>query len=225
MASSTAKDFSKRLNQACDNLDTVPEHGQGRQVYIARRMNLTQEAVRKWFAGESVPRTAKMRKLASILDVDEAWLALGITPTVERREKRALGDKTDGAVYVAYGLMTMMGGHCAFPRSNDPRSEYVDFYAIMGGVQQAVHVCVGREISKGEYCFDVPLEYADVTCLGVVHAGGLRLHMLNLTAELIDRNKHRKGPHFEIRIARQNSDYWTEKDHVPRIHSITDLAA
>ena len=45
-------DFAKRLTQACDESPIVPEHGRGRQVYLAKKLKVTQEAVRKWLVGE-----------------------------------------------------------------------------------------------------------------------------------------------------------------------------
>lgn len=35
-------DFAKRLNQACGESLLVPEHGRGRQVYLAKKLNITQ---------------------------------------------------------------------------------------------------------------------------------------------------------------------------------------
>ena len=50
------RDFARRLKQACDGNPLVPEYGKGQQVWFADRMELSQEAVRRWFEGESRPR-------------------------------------------------------------------------------------------------------------------------------------------------------------------------
>lgn len=80
--------FNERLKQACDNSKLVPEMHQGRYVAIAKRMNVSEEAVRKWFTGESRPRFKKMAELASWLNVDEGWLALGVSSGITQKDKR-----------------------------------------------------------------------------------------------------------------------------------------
>ena len=56
--------FAQRLKQACDNHDLIPPYGHGRQAHIATRLKISQEAVRKWFVGEAVPKRDKIRALA-----------------------------------------------------------------------------------------------------------------------------------------------------------------
>lgn len=50
--------FSKRLTQACDDNPLIPDYDHGRQVTIANKLEVSQEAVRKWFTGDSVPRSS-----------------------------------------------------------------------------------------------------------------------------------------------------------------------
>lgn len=208
---------------ACDNLpEVVPPYGQGRQVYIARKMKVTQEAVRKWFTGDARPKLHKMRALAALLDVDEAWLSLGIEPEVGRKEKRIHTERTEGAVYLVFGAMAMGGGHCAFPSNKDPRSAYVDFYSIIRGQQAAIHVSTARQTSAGVYEFIVPREYDDVLCVGVVPIRGFRSEFIELRQELIEKHKQRKGSGFAISIAK-NGGYHTGADSWPQLQEIGDL--
>lgn len=74
------KDFAQRLARACDDSQIIPPYGKGRQVYIAKRLKVTQEAVRRWFSADSRPRVQIMSKLAALLEVDEAWLSLDDFP-------------------------------------------------------------------------------------------------------------------------------------------------
>lgn len=218
------KEFSQRLAQACDNLSTiVPPYGHGRQVFIARNLKVTQEAVRKWFTGDSRPKVNKMKELAALLEVDEAWLSLGVEPELDRREKRIHSEKTEGAVYVLFGLLTMSGGHCAFPGPKDPRAEYVDFYTILRGTQTAVHASVGREVSRGVYHFHVPQQYHDVKCIGVLHQGGMRIQLIDLRHELVDKHRQRKGGLFLVPVHKRENGYYTGSDEWPRIRDVGDM--
>lgn len=217
------REFKHRLTMACDNLpEIVPPYGQGRQVYIARKLRITQEAVRKWFSGDARPKFNKMRELAKLLDVDEAWLALGIEPEADRKQKRVHDEKTEGAVYLVFGWMTICGGHCAFPGGADPRASYVDFYSIIRGQQAAIHVSVGREVSAGVYEFIVPREFNDVLCVGVIPVRSFRAHFIELRPELVDKHKQRKGSGFSITMAR-NGEYHTGADKWPQLREIGDL--
>lgn len=47
--------------------------------------------MRKWFVGESVPRSKKLTALAKLLEVDEGWLVLGIELPKEYEGVRCMG--------------------------------------------------------------------------------------------------------------------------------------
>lgn len=216
-------EFSKRLNQACNQLGTVPEYGQGRQVFIARKMKVTQEAARKWFSGDARPKVNKMKELANLLDVDEAWLALGVEPELDRREKRAHGDRTEGAIYAVFGILTLAGGHCAFPSAKDPRAEYVDFYTIMRGTQAAFHVSLAMEVSKGVYQFVVPSQYAEVRCVGLIRHTDFQSDFIDLRHGLLAKHKQRKGGGYAVTLNRRKDGYHTGSDTWPVLQNIGDL--
>lgn len=217
------EDFYRRLKQVCDDSPIIPPFGQGRQVYLATNLGVTQEAVRKWFTGESRPRTAMMRELAKLLEVDEAWLALGIEPEMDRREKKAHHERTEGGIYLAYGLFTLAGGHCAFPSDKDPRASYVDFYVIVRGTQSAIHIAMAREVSRGRYAFVVPREYREVRCIGVVPVERMCFTLLDLKSELIDVHKEKKGGDFEVHANYKDNSYHIGADTWPVIPSVGAL--
>lgn len=217
-------DFRTRLLQACDEAPNIPPYGHGRQVYIAKKLKVSQEAVRKWFTGEARPKVTKMRQLAALLEQDEAWLALGIKPELDRKEKRAHSDRSDGAVYMLFGLFVMAGGACAFPSESDPRAAYVDFYAILNGVQFPIHVSIGRETSKNVHEFVLPKEYDQVRCVGVVPLSNTRFHLVDLQKSLIDQHRQRKAGAFAVNMHRTGSDYTTGADKWPRLEQMGDLS-
>lgn len=81
------KAFAKRLVLACEGNPNCPtDQSRGKQKWIYDNLlsefgvRVSAEAVRKWFAGESRPRPKVVSYIARLLEVDEAWLSLGITP-------------------------------------------------------------------------------------------------------------------------------------------------
>lgn len=216
------KAFSSRLNQACDGHPEIPPYGQGRQTWIKDRLGVSAEAVRKYFQGIARPRPGKMKELARMLEVDEAWLSLGIIPDMQPAEKKVRNAEVTGAVNVLAGLIQMNGGHVAFPSDKDHRAGFVDLYAIVRGQQLAIHVALGQQVSPDVYRFTIPKEYDQCVILGAVHVYAARVHYLNLTNELVNKHKVRRGGYYEITINKDGSDYWTGKDHWPRIQSFTD---
>lgn len=216
------KAFAQRLNTACDGHPHVPPYGHGRQTWVKDKLDVSHEAVRKWFMGETRPRPAKMRALAKILDVDEAWLSLGIVPDTPHEEKRTRSRAVEGAVNVVAGLVQMNGGNIAFPGDNDPRNGYVDFYAIIKGAQYAISVSLAKHVNNGTYKFTIPKEYDQCKVIGAVHAYAHRVHLLNLTHELIEQYKTRKGGYFELTLHRIGSDYFIGDTKFPRILSFAD---
>ena len=50
------------------------------QTELARRLNVSRQAVSKWEQGTSSPDTAKLIQLAQILETDVEYLATGILP-------------------------------------------------------------------------------------------------------------------------------------------------
>lgn len=215
--------FKDRFLQACDDSPIVPEYGKGRQVAIAKRIGVTQEAVRKWFSGEAVPKPEKMRALAEYLEVDESWLALGIQAEMGRDERRKANRMSSGSVYMVTGLIMMEGGNVAWPGERDPRAKYVDIYAIMRGTQIALHVSTGRELSNGSFELIIPREYADVRCVGFIPAGVGKFHLIDLPNNLIEEHKQRKAGDFAVTVSRVGTEYHTGSDEWPRFKTFGEI--
>ncbi len=217
------RDFAQRLARACDDSKIVPEYGKGRQVFLAKKLKVTQEAVRRWFIGESRPRVKIMSKLAELLEVDEAWLSLGVEPDMPREEKRFFDRQTEGVMYLSLGIAMLGGAACAAPSEKDPKRGYVDYYEILNGTQMAVHNSLGREVSDGMFEFLVPHEYTTCKNVGFVHRGGTRIHILDLRHELVNKHKQSKGGGYAITISAKGSEYFTGRDEWPRINNIGEL--
>lgn len=219
------ENFVSRLHEACDRSPLVPAQGAGRQSYIAERLNLSAEGVNKWFKARAIPRPVVMKKLAQLLNVDEAWLALGVTPEIDRNRRIIHGKSTDGAAQLVYALMTFAGIRCGQPSDTDPRREYVDFYAMIGTSVYPIRVTLGREISEGEYEFYIIPEFKDVRTIGVISLGQDRFHFLDLPADEVDMHKQDKSPSFRLVVNRDpsNSRYVTDKFPWPRIRTFAEL--
>lgn len=86
------KAFAKRLSTALDNHPRCPD-AHGRNTWLMRELahqniNVSLESIRKWLAGEAIPRRAKMTALAKTLRVDETWLTMGVQPAAAEGETR-----------------------------------------------------------------------------------------------------------------------------------------
>lgn len=215
------KDFAQRLNTACDGHDLIPAYGQGRQTWVKEQLGVSHEAVRKWFTGQTRPRPDKMRHLARVLEVDEAWLSLGIIPDTPQEEKRHRGLAVEGATYCVAGLIQLSGGNIAFPQDTDPRAGYVDLYAIVKGAQYSINVALAKHVTNGTYKFTIPKEYEMCRVIGVVQVAPHRLHLLNLEYDLIEKFKSKKGGYVEMSVHKTGSEYFIGDTKVPRILSFT----
>jgi transcriptional regulator with XRE-family HTH domain len=135
-------EFSTRLRQACRDNPDIPEYGKGEQTYISQRLGVSQEAVRKWFAGDSKPKSAVGRKLAELLGVDYVWLALG-TSHGEIEKRREAAGRQDAAVYALMSFLLEKGYSAAF--DNDHKN--IDIVTIYQGQQNhiAVRLAEGKK--------------------------------------------------------------------------------
>lgn len=86
MVANSKEDFSKRLNQACDEARPPIISGRGRREELRRRLEhqqglkLSGESVRKWLSAESIPSMDNVRFLAALLGVNTDWLLTGRLP-------------------------------------------------------------------------------------------------------------------------------------------------
>ena len=219
--------FSKRLTQACDDNPLIPDYGHGRQVTIANKLGVSQEAVRKWFNNESVPRAKKMKALAEFLGVSQQWLQLGIKPTMDRTAQREMVRVAKGAIYMLAGMISLEGGNFAFPSPDDSRTSFVDLYAIKDGYKIDFHVSVGRKIEDidktSTYEFVIPREFTDVHVLGLVYLQGGEVEWVNLKKGILDEHKKAADGLFNLEVTRDNGKYFTGKDKIDRFKTVGEI--
>lgn len=220
------KAFVERLNFACDNAKLIPPKGEGRQEVIATSLHVASEAVSKWFKGVSMPRQPKMRELADLLGVDVVWLQLGEDPEMDRGARRLYAKESDGAMHLVWGLIALSGGHCGYPADNDPRRQYVDFYAVVRGTVHPMRITLAREVAPNNYEIAIAKEYAELHTVAVLPLGGGKFTYLDMPVDLIERTKTMKGSGFSVLIEKVSTTrYVTGDTQWPRIVSFAEFAA
>jgi transcriptional regulator with XRE-family HTH domain len=127
---SVLKEFKDRFAKACLDNPDIPPFNRGQQTFLAQNLGVSQEAVRKWFYGESKPKSPTARKLAKLLKVDYLWLMMG-TEHGEIEIKKVAAQRQDSAVYAFMAFMLEQGYSAAFEQSDSD----TDVVSIRGGEQ------------------------------------------------------------------------------------------
>lgn len=138
--------FATRLLEACNASDEIPDYGKGQQTEIAARLNVSQEAVRKWLAGETVPRSAMSKRLAELLGVKHSWLMLG-TAHGEIEVDIRLARRHKACVYAVMSYVVGAGKGATF--SDEEAVD--DITLIDGGRLLRVSVEMADRPSEGFY--------------------------------------------------------------------------
>lgn len=200
------RDFAQRLKQACDRSHDVPEYGRGQQTWFADRLGVSQEAVRRWFEGQSRPRPTIMTRVAKLLNVDEAWLALGVSTDMTDKERRQYSQKAEAAVYMMFGVFMSAGYSCAF-NEDDPD---IDFYAIRGGKQTSVSVTTAYCKSKNVFVAPVRMDSEKRLNLCVVSPENGVFETLVMDNDGIQEYGEAKTDTIQIIVKRERQGYHTE---------------
>ena len=217
--------FADRLASACDGQGLIPAYNYGRLTWIHQKMSewydidVSLETVRKWFSGEARPRPQRMKKLAELLKVDEAWLSLGITPEMEPTERQAYNAIAPGAVNLVAGLIQLSGGHPAFPEGK--RSENCNLLAIIKGKSYAFYITLGIE-DGSNYTFNFPVETEDVIVIGVVPVGQLRYDFLYFSPDGLESAATNRGGYMELVVKKDGTEYTTKRVQWERVRSFKD---
>mgnify|MGYP003680668567 CR=1 FL=1 len=138
--------FNQRLIEACEASDVVPAFGRGQQTYIARTMGVSQEAVRKWFAGESIPRSKASIKLAKLLSVRHAWLVLGSSHG-EIDDSIKSARRHESSIYALMAFCVQKGVGASFASE----SAATDLIVIDKGVLKNISTETAVRLEKGKY--------------------------------------------------------------------------
>lgn len=212
-------EFAQRLANACEASGRIPEKNHGRQTWLSEQLNVSREGVRKWFAGLSRPRTEVMTRLAELLEVDQAWLALGINPTRTPRERRALDRAAGGAVYYVAGAIEMAGGSVAFPE--EPRDD-ADLYAIVKGRQMKVHVALGERVAPAHYRLVVPEKHQGLTVIGAIPTFPLCPTLILLPPGAIELCSETRGGYRELEVTVDGDQVLTGDFSWPLVRSFAE---
>lgn len=222
-------DFAKRFVQACDQHPDVPPFSSGRLVWVQRNLllryniDVTVESVSKWYQGMTRPRTGKMKALAAILEVDEAWLSMGVGPhtKVRARDRQLRDASVEGALNVVAGFIQMNGGRPAFPDENDKRAldQNIDIYAIIKGAQMNFHVSTCQDAGDGNLTFSIPAKHDEIIVVGVVPVEPLHCVFLEITGDIINEHGDLKGGYRQLHVTRDGNRYKTGGVTIPQIHT------
>ena len=221
------QEFAARLRQACDDVPTIiPSYGQGRLVVLAKRLRKSQEAVRRWCAGEARPRVRVMRDLAELLNVDEAWLSLGVKTEMRPAQKIQRLRAVDGAVHLALGLALSEAFHCSTPDANDPRKPFVDFYVNKDGEMAAIRTALAREFKPGNYEFVVPRQFEQVQNVGIIASpeqGFAFTKVIDLQHHLIAKHKESSGGDYTVTVRQRDDKLMSGRDQWRTVQRFGEL--
>ena len=138
--------FKQRFVEACEASDAIPAFGKGQQTYIAKSLAVSQEAVRKWFAGESVPRRKSAEKLAKLLDVRYSWLMLGSSQG-EIDDSIKSARRHESSIYALMSFAVQKGVGASFASENAA----TDLIVIDKGVLKNISTETAVRLEKGKY--------------------------------------------------------------------------
>lgn len=199
-------EFYTRLLQACRENPDIPEYGKGQQTFIAQRLAVSQEAVRKWFAGESKPKAPVGRKLAELLGVDYVWLALG-TSHGEIEKRREAAGRQDSAVYALMAFLIEKGHSAAFDNEN----ENVDIATIYQGQQNHIAVRLAEGKKDGLSAAFNMTSIKDVNTIIAVRANtfSLSYDFIWIGPEVWAKHATREGNEMVLRFSNPQKKKYT----------------
>lgn len=194
-------EFSKRLTLAADRSDGIPRINGGRFSHVQRQMALhghkvSRETVRKWFSGEARPRTDKMISLCRVLKVDEAWLAVGASPSSLPAERKAMEVHNEGGVNLVMGMMALAGASNALPE--DDLSDSLHFYSILGGKQRKIFVSMGQ-VTGDTVRFHGPGSFDGICTIGIIQTGVSSFRLFEIAPKDIANHGRSRGGYVELR--------------------------
>lgn len=114
-------EFASRLATALDQNRECPPYYRGRFTWLRDKLarsgiHVTVETISKWASGDASPRPDKAKILASVLDVELAWLLLGNTPMaikdqpVDSSQDRKLAINEPLKIVIRPGVVVELSG-------------------------------------------------------------------------------------------------------------------
>lgn len=217
------KEFARRIAIACANHPQAPSD-HGRQRWLMREMEsrfhttVSPEAVRKWFSGEARPRPQIMSVIARTLEVDEAWLSLGINPTSTPREKQKRNAMASGAVNLVAAQIQLAGGSIAFPEDQEDAGH--DIFAIVRGKQIALTVKLADQTEK----FTLSLYSKSQMVVAVVPTKQPTIYdFVRVPTEMIEAHGRQRGGYTEIEVNRSGKNFTVHDEVLPLITTFENI--
>lgn len=196
-------DFGQRMIQAADVNPKVPPMNHNRLGWIVDQMqsrfghSVTKETVRKWFAGETIPRAEASKYLAQIMEQSPEWLLLGVRTGVDTKTTKARNALASGAVNVVAGMIQMAGWHVAFAKKED-EAKY-DFEVIIRGAKYQMHIASGRLVG-GDWDFAIPTEAKDSFVIGLCPISPTCFTLIEIDQEHLEEVGSAKRGSYEITV-------------------------
>ncbi|TPI86437.1 helix-turn-helix transcriptional regulator [Mesorhizobium sp. B2-8-9] len=221
------KGFLRRLEIACQNNAHCPnDYGKQKwireQIQNKHKVRYSPEAVSKWFSGASRPTMKTMVLLASVLEVDEAWLSLGKTPDFTPTEKKRHTLWSDGSVNLLAGMIMLNGGQIAF---NENEDDEVDFFSIIHGRHYSIKAAAGIQ-QDDKVLFVLPKNPDRLLNLGIIGSDTFSgVNVLKLPNEIIQKYGKRRGTHTELLVDRGAPGFSVGGHKLPVIRSLSDFDA
>lgn len=221
------KAFLRRLEIACENNAHCPnDYGKQKwireQIQAKHKTRFSPEAVSKWFSGASRPTMKTMRLLASVLEVDEAWLSLGKTPDFTPTEKKRHTLWSDGSVNLLAGMIMLNGGQIAF---NEDEEQEVDFFSIIHGRHYSIKAAAGIQ-QDGKVLFVLPKNPERLLNLGIIGSDTFSgVNVIKLPNDIIQKYGRRRGTHTELLVDRAAPGFSVDGHNLPIIRSLNDFEA
>lgn len=218
------KAFAKRLEIACEGHPHCPtDQYRGKQKWLYDGLDsefgvkVSAEAVRKWFSGESRPRPKVMSYIARLLEVDEAWLSLGITPELTPREQKQRNAVADGAVNLVAGMIQMGGGHIAFP------DDGADIFAIITGKQVNIDVVIPFALGKDQFRLTIKDRLDGKHIIAVIEEDDFGYQILAITPEIVRDAGERRGDFWELIVEERGVKFKAGEHQVRSLKNIREL--
>lgn len=221
------KGFAQRLEIACEGNPNCPtDEYRGKQKWIYDNLEkkfgikVSPEAVRKWFASESEPRKPAMMALAKLLEVDPAWLRLGIKPDMTEPEKLKRNATVNGAVNIVAGLIQSNGGSIAFPDNSDH-----EIAAIFNGGFYSIEVQLAVDLGADKFRFTPSAAGSRSLILGVIPGETVTsFEIVIIPRSVVEETADNRGGYWDVIVTRRADHYETGGIEVTKMDSLEDLS-
>lgn len=169
----SAQQFAERFVNALESNPNAPPKFHGERIWVVeellkRGLSVTQETVRKWTVGDTMPTHEKIPPLADVLGVDADWLLYGSQSSDSAKARVKHDVDAAAATNLLSGIMQLAGVTVNFPAEKVAGT--IHLHAVIGKVSYPLHIVVGH-ISDGELEAVVPAKQVDAVILCIVPSG------------------------------------------------------